>query len=133
MLTNYREFVTGKYKEHGELSAHKARLLDWTVGLSGEAGEVSELIKHHVFGNEDLDKMEVAKELGDVVWYITALADTCGIKLEDVIALNMAKLQHRHGKSFCAEASKDRHAKEEAFEDTLTYKTIKSRIMKGDE
>lgn len=131
MIVNYREFVTGKYKEHVELTPHQARLLDWTVGLAGEAGEVSELIKHHVYSDEELDKMKVAKELGDVMWYITALADTCGIKIEDILALNMAKLQHRHGCKFSTEASKDRHAREEVFEETPIYKTIRNNIMKG--
>ena len=130
-MKNYRENVIKTFKEHRELSPHEARLLDWTVGLSGETGEVCELVKHHIYGKEDLDKMELAKEIGDVMWYLTALAETAGIHIEDVLELNTAKLAHRHGDKYCDKASKERHAKEQKFEQTETYAAIRNRILGG--
>ena len=128
-MKEYRMNVVRTFKEHVELAPHQARLLDWTVGLSGEAGEVSELIKHHIYGKEELNKMELAKEIGDVMWYLTALAETAGIHIEDVLELNTAKLAHRHGAKYCDKASKERHAKEEKFEQTETYQIIRKRIL----
>ena len=58
-----------------------------TLGLTGEAGEVSEKIKKVLRDNEGLfdkeKKREIAKEIGDVLWiaqrYLTTLATRCPI------------------------------------------------------
>jgi len=42
-----------------------------------------------------LDRADLKKELGDVLWYIAVLADHLGIKLEDVMSTNVAKLADR--------------------------------------
>lgn len=64
------------------------------LGLVGEAGEVSEKIKKwHRDGT--VDGRQVALELGDVVWYITRLANTMNYTLEDILRMNVEKLQAR--------------------------------------
>lgn len=127
----YQEEVTKTFKEHKPLSAHQARLLDWTTGLGGETGEVQELIKHHIYSDEALNKMELAKEMGDVLWYLTALAETNGIELNDVMALNAAKLAHRYNNGkFTVDASQNRHSREQKFTDTVIYQVLKARIEK---
>lgn len=117
------------FKKHEALSAEEATQLDWALGIGGEAGEVLEIIKHHIFSKEPLNKMKLAKELGDVVWYIVALASTNGIKFEDLLILNRCKLEHRYeGKAYDHENSANRHSAESKFEDTELYKLIKDRI-----
>jgi len=59
------------YPEAGEGS--KLALAYTALGLVGEAGEFSEKVKKFVRG-QDLDKPLALKELGDVLWYITACA-----------------------------------------------------------
>ena len=77
-------------------------LMDKTImamGISGEAGEVLEkwkkivAYKQGVITDEDLQ--ELTKELGDVVWYIAVFAQSLGVNLEDVMRLNVQKLQDR--------------------------------------
>ena len=78
------------------------------LGLVGEAGEVAEKIKKIVRDKEGVisneDKLELQKELGDVLWYIAALSDYLGLRLDDVGAQNLSKLASRknrgelHGK-----------------------------------
>ena len=131
-MFNYQKEVTSTFKEHTALTAQQARLLDWTTGLGGETGEVQELIKHHIYSGEVLDKMELAKEMGDVLWYLTALAETIGIQLNDVAELNAAKLAHRyHNKGFTIDASQNRHDRERKFTDTVIYQVLKARIEKS--
>lgn len=64
------------------------------LGLVGEAGEFSEkvkkLIRDGVF-NRDL----AAKELGDVLWYLTAAANELRFSLQDIAEINMVKLLSR--------------------------------------
>lgn len=120
-------------KEHSDLSSKEAEILDWILGLCGESGEVSDLIKHHIFHKEDLDKMKLAKELGDVLWYVSAIASAYHINMNSIITLNVNKLRHRYGEKYNNKASAQRHAKDQEFETTEIYKYLKQSILKGDD
>ncbi len=71
----------------------------WAMGVAGEAGEVVEKWKKIVaykdgkISQEDRD--ELAKELGDVVWYIAVMTDSLGLSFEDVMKRNIQKLADR--------------------------------------
>ena len=70
-----------------------------TIGLSGECGEVCEKVKkvfrdkNGVFAEEDLQA--ISKEMGDVLWYLAAIASNLGISLDDVAEMNLKKLNSR--------------------------------------
>ena len=64
-----------------------------TLGLCGEVGEVAEKIKKHMRDGNTL--FGVGLELGDVLWYISALADDLGITLEEIAQANVDKLASR--------------------------------------
>lgn len=75
------------------------KLIYPTLGLAGEAGEVSEKVKKIVRDKNgrvsDEDKAELAKELGDVLWYIANISADIGIDMNLVAAVNMDKLKSR--------------------------------------
>lgn len=75
----------------------------FALGIAGEAGEVADLMKKHVGHGRDLDRMVIAKELGDVLWYVCALAVECGLDLDEVAAINMDKLRKRFPNGFTHE------------------------------
>lgn len=73
--------------------------------LTGEAGEINEKIGK-VWRKQGLNtpqwimedsefREELAKELGDVLWYIAVLADTIGYTLSDIARINRDKLFDR--------------------------------------
>ncbi len=69
------------------------------LGLAGEAGEVAEHAKKAIrddAGNvSDERRAAMAKELGDVLWYVSQLASELGLALEDVARGNIEKLSSR--------------------------------------
>ena len=75
------------------------QLVCTVLGLNGEAGEVAEKVKKLIRDKdskiEPTDRLEIQKELGDVLWYLSVLARTLGIDLEDVALMNLEKLKSR--------------------------------------
>lgn len=71
------------------------------LGL-GEAGEVQGKIKKIIRDNGGVitadAKHEIAKELGDNLWYIADMCDLIGISLEEVANMNIEKLHSRHAR-----------------------------------
>ena len=70
------------------------------LGLCGEAGEVAEKIKKVIrdgidYGYEEEFKAELTKELGDVLWYVAALASDLDISLNEIAEKNVQKLASR--------------------------------------
>lgn len=70
-----------------------------TLGLTNEAGEVAgkvkKIFRDHGGVITDDDREALKLELGDVLWYMAELCTQLDIRLEDVAAANIAKLQGR--------------------------------------
>ncbi len=69
-----------------------------TLGLVGEAGEIANKYKKVLRGDKELTpelKKEIAKEIGDVLWYIAALSNELGFTLDTVAQMNIKKLKSR--------------------------------------
>jgi len=77
----------------------KNELFHLVLGLVGEAGEIAEKLKKLVRDKDSnealIDKADMTKELGDVLWYVAVLADYLEIPLEEVASKNIAKLADR--------------------------------------
>ena len=74
---------------------------DPALGLPGEVGEVLELIKKDRRPGDrrkPIDQEDLKKEMGDVLWYLTRIANNYGIDLVDIAVTNVDKLTKRHGK-----------------------------------
>jgi NTP pyrophosphatase (non-canonical NTP hydrolase) len=87
-------------------------LLTSAMGMSGEAGEFSEIFKKVIFHRKPFTSethAHAVKELGDVIWYWTNACRALGVDPNDVIALNVSKLEARYpGGKFSAAASETR-------------------------
>ena len=87
---------------------HHGMLLNGVLGLCGESGEVADIVKKATFQGHDLDIEHVAKELGDICWYIAVSANAIGCDLETIMKMNIEKLRKRYPDGFDAERSKHR-------------------------
>lgn len=82
------------------------------IGLVSEAGEVADKIKKTMRDHDEIDlltsplgevyhqphyerRVAMAKELGDVLWYVTALANDLGFSLDEIASMNIEKLRDR--------------------------------------
>ena len=74
-------------------------------GLCGESGEVADLVKKHRFQGHDLDFEHIAKELGDVAWYLAVGAYAIGYDLETILQMNVDKLKARYPDGFSTDRS----------------------------
>lgn len=88
--------------------AKNMALLNWALGLGGEAGEFQNLVKKMLFHNHSVSGEKLANELGDVLWYVALAADSLGYTLQDIAQLNLAKLTSRYPGGFSPIRSRDR-------------------------
>ena len=66
------------------------------IGMCGEAGEVSEIVKKYAYHGHAMDTEHLARELGDVLWYVAYMADLFGYSLGKIMAINQEKLAKRY-------------------------------------
>ncbi|MDD9148137.1 nucleoside triphosphate pyrophosphohydrolase family protein [Sporolactobacillus sp. CQH2019] len=75
-------------------------LANFALGLAGEAGEVADLIKKYRFHGHELKQEDLIKELGDVLWYASLIAQLAAISFNEVAESNIAKLMTRYPDGF---------------------------------
>ena len=92
-LKTYSDWVETKI-----LTSSDERLVENTLGLVGEAGEVAEKVKKLIRDKSRFTKDDIIKELGDVIFYVTALANYYGSDLQEVIEKNVVKLDGREAR-----------------------------------
>lgn len=83
-------------------------LLNGVLGLTGESGEVADLVKKNWMQGHVLDLEHVAKELGDICWYIAEAATAIGYDMETIMQMNIDKLKKRYPEGFDSERSQHR-------------------------
>ena len=87
--------LTGKHS-YGGISP---QLISLVLGLAGESGEVAEKFKKILRDKageiSEVDKKEIIKELGDILWYINSIAYLLDSSLEEVARTNNEKLASR--------------------------------------
>ena len=66
-------------------------------GLTEEAGEVAGLLKREVFRENEIPKERWIEELGDVLWYLIAVAKEKGLTLDEIFMYNQIKCTERYG------------------------------------
>ncbi len=91
----------------------KEVLLNGVMGLCGESGEAIDLVKKWMMQGHELDKAHLAKELGDVAWYLAETATAIGCDLETILQNNIDKLKARYPEGFSSDRSQHRKSGDE--------------------
>lgn len=90
-------------REAHKTSLHNTPVVYTALGLTGEAGEVSDKVKKLIRDKGYMpgdpisaeDRQAIALELGDVLWYIAEMAHDIGYSLEQIGRMNLQKLALR--------------------------------------
>ena len=85
-------------------------LMNALMGLCGESGEAIDIVKKWMAHGHELDKAHLAKELGDIAWYLAEAATGLNIDLGEVLQRNLDKLHARYPQGFSTERSMHREA-----------------------
>ena len=80
--------------------SEKDVLINGVMGLCGESGEAIDIVKKWLAQGHELDREKLAKELGDICWYLAETATALGLTLEDVMTANIEKLKARYPEGF---------------------------------
>jgi len=80
------------------------------LGIAGEAGEIAEIVKKSMRGDYKLlhKGPELAKELGDVLWYVAVYAAELETPLSEIATLNRNKLAWRKERGVIQGSGSDR-------------------------
>ena len=88
--------------------SQKDVLINGVMGLCGESGEAIDIVKKWLAQGHELDKEKLAKELGDICWYLAETATALDLSLEDIMSANIEKLKKRYPDGFDADRSINR-------------------------
>ena len=84
---------------------HIELVMNAALGLCGESGEVADIVKKFRFQGHNLDIDHVAKELGDIAWYLAVGSYSIGYDLEKILQMNVDKLKARYPDGFSTDRS----------------------------
>lgn len=84
------------------------RLLHGGIGLATEAGEFLDALKKQIFYGKELDRVNLAEELGDLFWYCAIISDELGVPFANIMETNIKKLKARYGDRFTEEKAEKR-------------------------
>jgi NTP pyrophosphatase (non-canonical NTP hydrolase) len=94
--TEYKNMVTDLAKNGqeilDEMTPNKAHAVHMAMGVSGEAGEILDVVKKYVMYNKPLGRTHLIEELGDLEFYLEGLRQATGITREEVLDHNLVKL-----------------------------------------
>jgi NTP pyrophosphatase (non-canonical NTP hydrolase) len=87
-------------------------LINSVMGLCGESGEAIDIVKKWMAQGHELDREHLAKELGDIAWYLAECAFALDIPLEDILVANIEKLKRRYPDGFEVKKSTERQSED---------------------
>jgi NTP pyrophosphatase (non-canonical NTP hydrolase) len=90
----------------------QCELLHAAIGVAGEAGELLDAVRKHVFDGQPLDGDNIIEELGDLCFYLEAAMQAIKMKRADIEELNMAKLFERYKDGYSDQQAQERKDKQ---------------------
>ena len=71
-------------------------LTNLALGLASESGEVVDIVKKYAFQGHELDEKMMSKKIGDVLWYLSQIAEWNNLDFDKVARENIEQLKQRY-------------------------------------
>jgi NTP pyrophosphatase (non-canonical NTP hydrolase) len=84
-----QEYLAEVLRTYAGADTLQEKLTLGSLGLAGESGEVIDMVKKWMFAGHHLDRAELLREIGDVLWYLTLLCSVFGWTLDDAMQVNV--------------------------------------------
>lgn len=84
------------YESHVKLLLTDNSLLHLIAGLASECGEVCGVVQKSIYKHQELNRADMSSELGDVLFYVTALINHFGWTVDEIQKYNIEKLRIRN-------------------------------------
>lgn len=105
---NLREYQEKSKRTLNNELTNEQLLSNMVFGITGEMGEVTDILKKYLYQGHYLKKNHVKEEIGDVMFYIVNLCNLLNLDLEEIIESNYYKLMDRYPEGFSVERSVNR-------------------------
>lgn len=86
------EFYDYQKAANKTLHGNEQVLTNCALGLASETGQVVDLVKKYTFHGDSLDREKLVKEMGDVLWYLSQVAEWNNIDFEEIAEFNINRL-----------------------------------------
>lgn len=103
-----REFQRTSTRTLNKGLSKEQQISNMIFGANGELGEVTDILKKHLYQGHEINKQHLAEEIGDTLFYIVNLCSIYNIDIEDVLQMNVDKLKKRYKNGFSIESSVNR-------------------------
>ena len=94
----------------GQFEYDMGGIVNASLGLSGETGELNDMIKKAIFHGHELEEEKLKKELGDIMWYVAMMCESFGFGMDEIMQMNIDKLKARYPEGFSEYDSQHRKA-----------------------
>ena len=93
------EFNEYQVAANRTLYGNEQVLTNCALGLAGESGQLIDLVKDYTFKGKDLDRDKLIDEMGDVLWYLSQIAQWADIPFDEVAEKNIETLNQQIGRA----------------------------------
>lgn len=105
------------YQEKAKRTMNCPDIINASLGLCGESGEVADVVKKFAYQGHDLDRDHIIEELGDILWYVAQAAESICVDMSVIAENNIRKLLLRYPDGFSSDKSINRRDLHEATQD----------------
>lgn len=92
-IQKYSDYQSRLINDLGNLHLNLAHM---AMGIAGESGEIVDICKKNIAYGKRLDVDHLAEEVGDVIFYISGLLRLINVSWDEVLAMNINKLEARY-------------------------------------
>lgn len=97
---NFEEYAIAVARTKNDSMSVRELYSNWALGITGEAGEVADIVKKYLYHGKSLDLNHLEEEIGDTLYYLQALCNLVGLTFGDCTQKNADKLKKRYPNGF---------------------------------